>query len=91
MRIEGIRWSYRVSEKIERKHRVSRSEVDELFDGNIGHLRKTSSGYAAYGRTEAGRYLAVFFRMTTDRWAKILTARDMERREVRLYRKATGK
>lgn len=77
--------------KIESKHGVARCEVEELFSGRIGHMRRVSSAYAAYGRTDAGRYLVVFFRLMPGRRAKILTAREMERREVRLYRKATGK
>ena len=41
--------------------------------------------YAAYGQTESGRYLAVFFIYKRSGEALILTARDMESSERRAY------
>ena len=41
--------------------------------------------YVALGRTEAGRYLAVFFVYKATREALILTARDMTHKERRKY------
>jgi uncharacterized DUF497 family protein len=41
--------------------------------------------YAAYGQTEAGRYLTVVFIMKPGQQALIITARDMDRKERRQY------
>jgi len=41
--------------------------------------------YRALGRTEAGRYLAVFFIHKRTGAALILSARDMDRKERKIY------
>ena len=51
-----------------------------------GH-RRGENVYVAQGRTEAGRYLNVFFVYKTDRRALILSARDMTPAEKRTYGK----
>ncbi|TVQ95421.1 MAG: hypothetical protein EA399_17940 [Desulfovibrionales bacterium] len=43
--------------------------------------------YAALGQTDAGRYLIVFFIRKSDHAALIISARDMDRKERRLYKK----
>jgi len=43
--------------------------------------------YVALGRTDAGRYLVVFFIMKTSKEALIVTARDMTEKERRRYEK----
>jgi hypothetical protein len=44
-----------------------------------------SDVYAASGRTDAGRYLVVFFVYKHSQEALIISARDMDGRERRLY------
>lgn len=41
--------------------------------------------YAALGRTKAGRYLMVYFIYKTTKEALIVTARDMTRKERKIY------
>lgn len=41
--------------------------------------------YAAYGRTDAGRYVTVFFLHKSDGEALIVTARDMDPKERERY------
>jgi len=43
--------------------------------------------YVALGRTDAGRYLVVFFIMKTSKEALVVTARDMTEKERRRYEK----
>lgn len=60
-------WKERFIEKIESKHNVTAEEVEEvLFSG--AHFRRAQKGrikgedlYVAYGQTQMGRYLVVFF------------------------------
>lgn len=66
-------------------------EVEEVFF-NRPQYRFVESGYrsgedvySASGQTDAGRYLIVFFIHKPDNTALILTARDMDRKERRLY------
>ena len=49
--------------------------------------RKGEDVYAALGRTDAGRYLSVLFIYKLSREALILSARDMARKERRIYGK----
>ena len=66
MVIRKIIWKDQFVEKLERKHGVSVLEVEEVI-GTNPHIRRLSKGrvkdenvYAAYGQTNAGRYLIVF-------------------------------
>jgi uncharacterized DUF497 family protein len=43
--------------------------------------------YAAFGRTQVGRYLTVFFIYKTTREALVVSARDMTRKERKTYGK----
>ena len=93
MKIRGTIWLDSVVEKIERKHGVSREEVRQVIHSEAmfrfvenGH-RRGEHVYAALGRTEAGRYLIVFFIHKPDHRILILTARDMTGAERRRYEK----
>lgn len=78
-------------EKIEAKHGVLAWEVDEVFTRKP-KIRKMNTGrfrgedvFRALGRTEAGRYLAIFFIHKRTGAALILSARDMDRKERKIY------
>lgn len=91
MYIADIIWLPAVIDKLAWKHNVLPEEVDQiLFAQSI--FRKVQRGhipsedvYAAYGQTEAGRYLIVFFVYKSTREALILSSRDMDQKERRLY------
>jgi uncharacterized DUF497 family protein len=89
MKITGIIWLDSVVDKIEAKHGVSREEVYQVIQSRgmfrfveKGH-RRGENVYAAFGQTEAGRYLIVFFIHKPDHRILIVTARDMSFAERR--------
>ena len=92
MRIEDFIWLDEIIEKLVQKHAVDQAEVEDVFI-NRPHLRFISKGrrqrnedvYAAYGQTEAGRYLTVFFIHKPGNLALIISARDMDGKERKLY------
>lgn len=51
-----------------------------------GH-QKDENVYAAYGQTDAGRYIIVFFVYKKDRQIIIVSARDMTKSERKSYEK----
>jgi len=78
-------------DKLESKHGVRESEAREVFRSEP-RIRFVERGkyrgedvYAAYGQTESGRYLAVFFIYKLSRVALVLSARDMDGKERKRY------
>jgi hypothetical protein len=49
-----------------------------------GH-RHDENLYAAYGQTEAGRYIIVFFVLKRGRQALVISARDIDGKERKTY------
>jgi len=93
MRILGVVWLEEVIEKLHVKHQVFPEEVEEVLD-NQPLVRRMNKGryrgedvYRALGRTDAGRYLAVFFIYKQTYEALILSARNMDEKERRNYAK----
>ena len=91
MYIDGFIWLPDFLDKIEIKHHVTQDEVEQVFFNRPryrfvekGH-RRGEDVYSAGGQTDAGRYLIVFFIHKPVNTALILSARDMDRRERRLY------
>jgi len=91
VKIIGFIWLESIVEKLEAKHNVSPEEVEEVFARKPkikrvekGHFRGENV-YRALGQTEAGRYLVVFFIYKLTQEALILSARDMDRKERRVY------
>jgi len=73
------------------KHQIETNEVEEIFTGKPKFRfvekgeRKNEDVYMALGQTEGGRYLIVLFIYKQSREALILSARDMEKRERKMY------
>jgi uncharacterized protein len=93
LRISGIVWLEEIVDKLLQKHNVTTTEVREVFQ-NCRHFRFIEKGhrrdenvYSALGRTEEGRYLAVFFVRKKDHQALILSAREMTGAERSRYEK----
>ena len=92
MKISRIIWLNRYANKIEIKHGVYRDEIRQVFSSNP-HIRRVGKGkrhkdehlYAAYGQTEAGRYLIIFFIRKISNEALVISARDMDGKERRQY------
>ena len=73
------------------KQSVETKEVREIFLNNPkfrliekGH-RKDENVYAAFGQTDAGRYLACYFVYKKDNRALVLSARNMTDAEKKRY------
>ena|SRR5579862_7595022 len=91
-RLVPVPASQEILEKIEERHGIDFSEVDELFVrkhlvlrgplDQYGERRYTSLGQAA-----AGRYLLVIYTIPEPGLAKVITAREMMPQERRLYLK----
>jgi len=93
VRIEGIIWLEEIVEKLWKKHHVAEAEVEEVLESRPrfrfvekGH-RPGEDVYGALGRTDAGRFLIVFFVYRKDANALIVSARDMSRSERKRYEK----
>jgi uncharacterized DUF497 family protein len=91
MEIAELLWLDAVVDKIESKHRVTPTEVEEILS-NRPRIRKMNKGrfrgedvYRALGQTRAGRYLTVFFIYKQTKEALILSVRDMDQKERRSY------
>ena len=86
----GFEWDAGNAEKNWRTHRVSQAESEQVFFNrpvviapDLAHSG-TESRYAALGRTHAGRRLSVVFTIR-DTLVRVISARDMSRRDRRLY------
>jgi uncharacterized protein len=91
MQIEEIIWLEEIVEKLWRKHGVDTHEVVDVLE-NGPKFRFVEKGFhlgedlfLALGRTEAGRYLTVFFVHKSDRRALIISARGMTASERARY------
>lgn len=92
MKINRLIWLEQYLIKIELKHGVYPNEVREVLFSNP-RIRRVGKGerhpgehlYVAYGRTEAGRYLTIFFIHKSGNEALIISARDMDNKERKSY------
>ena len=91
MNIENVILLQAVAEKLWAKHRVEPEEVAQVFE-EAPAFRFVEKGqregedlYTALGRTEAGRYLIVFFIHKLSNEALVVTAREMTDNEKRWY------
>jgi len=91
MVIRKIIWKDQFVEKLEQKHGVSVPEAEEVLGINV-HIRRVSKGrvkdenvYAAYGQTNAGRYLIVFYIRKISGALLPISARDMDDAERKYY------
>ncbi|MCP4659926.1 MAG: BrnT family toxin [bacterium] len=91
MRIAYIIWLDDFVDKLRRKHAVEPEEVEEVltsgpyfFFAEKGH-REGENVYGAFGQSDAGRYLVIYFIYKADTSALILSARDMARKDRRRY------
>ncbi len=84
-RIDGFIWLEWVIEKLLTKHGVSPEEVEEAFSNQPYKILRAPDGkYRLYARSDNGRYLFIVFSWQ-GRLARIISARDMDDAERRLY------
>lgn len=91
MRIDEVVWLAEIVDKLEQKHGVSVDEAEEVLHGpnrtfrvEVG-LVQSEDLFAAYGRTESGRYLIVFYIAKPGRSALVISARDQSPKERQRY------
>ncbi len=60
-------------------------ENEPLFQYKEAGYKAGENVYAAFGRTNDGRFLSVFFVYTQDKRAIIVSARDMSEKERKKY------
>ena len=69
------------------QHQFKPEEVEEVFE-NPHKVRRGSQGrYLAYGETLDGRLALVVFERLPGNLTRVVTARDMNAKERRLYRR----
>ena len=93
MNLYNVIWKDQFIEKLAVKHDVQAREVEDVLFGRP-HIRRMEKGrvkgedlYAAYGQTQAGRYLIVFFVLKNNTSALPISARDMTHSERKYYGK----
>lgn len=93
MEIRDIIWIDLFVDKIWNKHHVGIDEVEEVFKSSP-KIRFIGEGdvegedmYAAMGQTRNGRYLIVFFVLKKNGSALVVSARELTKKERRLYEK----
>ena len=89
--IESLEIDDHILDKIESKHNIIFSEVEEACLSDKRHVRKGKEGlYKLFSQTDAGRYiLVVLIKLGNGSW-KVVTAREMTDSERQLYKKTTG-
>ena len=91
----GFEWDDGNRDKNWRKHGVTDSECEQVFFNepfialeDVAHSRAEPRFYAL-GQTDAGRRLFVVFTIRDER-VRVISARDMTRRETRRYQREQG-
>ena len=87
MRIEEFKWSYAVREKVEGRHGLASAEVESaMFDRRERVKKAGRDRYILLGRSAVGTYMTIVFAYRR-RVARIITARRMDQKERRIYRR----
>ncbi len=91
MQLYEVIWREQFVDKIESKHQVETVEIEQVLFGRP-YIRREKRGhikgedlYVAYGQTDAGRYLIIFFILKRRFAALPISARDMTESERRYY------
>jgi uncharacterized DUF497 family protein len=91
MYVDDFIWLPEIIDKLIVKHHVTQDEAEEVFFNRPRFrfvekgYRKGEDVYAAGGRTDAGRYLIVFFIYKSNNSALILSSRNMDKKERKRY------
>ncbi len=91
MQLYKVIWKEQFVDKLEIKHQVDPDEVEQVLFTKP-YVCRTQKGrikgedlYVAYGQTESGRYLIIFFIHKPPSGALPISARDMTAAERRYY------
>lgn len=69
------------------RHRVIPEEIEEVAFDDDPRIRKHSTERYLYGHTVSGRYLFTVFILKGKGIAYVITSRDMDEKEQKLYLK----
>jgi uncharacterized DUF497 family protein len=69
------------------RHQFTPEEVEEVFAGDYRVRRTRQKLYIALGETLDGRLAFVVFRRLSRGWIRVITAREMDDSERRLFRR----
>lgn len=86
MAISGFEWDDENIVHIGR-HQFTPEEVEEVFAGDHKVRRARQKRYVALGQTFDGRLAFVVFRRLPGGFIRVITARDMDDSERRLFRR----
>ena len=86
---EGFQWDEGNSKKNWLKHKVSQLESEEIFFNlpviiSDDKHSLTENRYYALGKTQSGRFLFISFTVRNN-LIRIISARDMNRKERKIY------
>ena len=94
--VEGFEWDQSNTEKNWEKHRVSYLECEEVFFNQPLLVQedeihsKFEPRYYVLGRSNDGRHLFIVFTIRRNK-IRVISARNMSRRERRIYREQIEK
>lgn len=89
LRIRHFLCSQAVELKLEKKHQVSRDEIESVSANDPVFLRYKDL-YMMLGRMDSGRYLFILLRYLGQSMARIITAHEMSARERGTFEKFGG-
>jgi len=89
MRIDELIFNQINIEHIAR-HNVSPEEVKEVFDGKTLFLKAKYNRIMAIGQSSNGRYLAIILEKVENNRYFVVTARDADRKERKMYKEELG-
>lgn len=87
IKIKEFQWDKGNEEHILRRHNVTKFEAEDIFIGDPYFRIGRGGTRYVYGQTSNGRYLFVVYLYLEKGVARIVTARDMTKRERKLYLK----
>lgn len=67
------------------RHGVHPLEAQEVIDDDPFVTYRGEGKYLAYGQTDGGRYLVVVYTWKSNERLRVITARDMNKRERRMF------
>lgn len=85
MKIDFFEWNNKNMEHIV-KHGVLPEEAEEIFIGRIFYRKTRENKYLAFGQTVEGRYLLIVFALKRTKTIRVITARDMDKKELSMYK-----
>ncbi len=86
----GFDWDEGNEEKNWEKHKVKKTEAEQVFFNSPivcseASLASTEQRFLVLGKTNAERYLMIIFTLRKDKLIRVISARDMSRKERSFY------